>query len=98
MRTGARLGALRTVGRVGFRRGFWIALCVALGACGSKQTSARKLDPDMARLVAEKRAQTKEMAAAETNSVPAEVWTFFDLIDRSDWQRATNVFELPVAA
>jgi len=52
----------------------------------------------MARLVAEKRAQTKEMAAAETNSVPAEVWTFFDLIDRSDWQRATNVFELPVAA
>jgi hypothetical protein len=93
MRIGGRISALRAFGRVGFIRGFWIALCVALGACGSKEASTRKLDPDMARLVAEKRAQTKEMAAAETNPVPAEVWTFFDLVGRNDWRRATNVFE-----
>ena len=66
---------------------------MALSGCGSKETSTGKLDPDMARLVAEKRAQAKEMAAAETNRVPAEVWTFFDLVGRGDWRRATNVFE-----
>jgi hypothetical protein len=47
----------------------------------------------MARVVAEKRAQAKEFAASETNPVPSEVWQFFDLVERNDWRRATNVFE-----
>lgn len=46
----------------------------------------------MARVVAEKRGFAKELAASETNPVPSEVWKFFDLVERNDWQRATNVF------
>ena len=79
-----RVGSLRVI--------CCLALCVALGACGSKE-SLRKLDPDMARVVAEKRAMAKEFAAVATNPVPTEVWQFFDLVEANDWQRATNVFE-----
>jgi hypothetical protein len=47
----------------------------------------------MARFVAAKRAQTKALADAQTNSVPVEVWRFFDAVQRDDWIRATNFFE-----
>jgi hypothetical protein len=51
------------------------------------------VDPDLARLVAAKRAQAKELAAAQANPVPGEVWQFFDAMQRDDWNHATNLFE-----
>lgn len=92
MRVGEQAGKRCLTIRGDFMSRFCLVLCFAVGACGSKETRA-KLDPDMARVVAEKRVLAKEMASVETNRVPSKVWKFFDLIERNDWQQASNVFE-----
>jgi len=65
-------------------------LCIALCVYWSKKASA-ELDPGMARLIAEKRALAKEIAASETDRVPNGVWKCFDLLERNKWQQASNV-------
>ena len=73
--------------------GICAALCLTLLACGQKKQPAAKIDPDLARAIAEKKAMAKELAATATNPVPGEVWTFFDLAERNDLHGATNEFE-----
>jgi hypothetical protein len=80
---------LNAVG-VKFRRawGLLLILVVAFTGCGKKA----RLDPDLVRLVEEKRSQAHELAAAQTNPVPIKVWKFFDAVHRDDWYSATNFF------
>jgi hypothetical protein len=92
MSTGEEVSHLGIAVRRTFLAGFCLAVCLALGACDSKETATR-LDPDMARAVAEKRTLAREMASVETNPVPREVWEFFDLVERNNWRQETNVFE-----
>src|SRR5262245_50330583 len=73
--------------------GMCAALCLALVACGQKKQPAAKVDPALARAVAEKKALAKELATAETNPVPSEVWRFFDFAERNDIHGATNEFD-----
>lgn len=68
-----------------------VLLILALSGCGSG--GASKLDPDMARFAATKRAQAMEFARTETNPVPAEVWKFFDAVQQNRWHATTNRFE-----
>ncbi len=68
-------------------------LSFAFAGCNAKQRTPGKLDPDYARIVSEKLAMTRELAATATNPVPGEVWKFFDLIQRDDYRQATNLFE-----
>jgi hypothetical protein len=85
------VGVIRAVAGVVSWMGLSVVLSLGVPGCGSGR--AAKLDPDLARLIAAKRAQAKELAALQTNSVPGEVWRFFDAIQRDDWRRTTNVFE-----
>jgi hypothetical protein len=73
----------------------WLILLVlvSLGLAGCGSGTDSKLDPDMARLVAAKRAQAEELARTQTNRVPSDVWRFFDEVQRGDWLRTTNMFE-----
>jgi len=71
---------------------FFLTL-LSLGLAGCGVGSGAKLDTDMARLVRAKRAQAEELAAVQTNPVPAIVWRFFDAAERGDWPRTTNLFE-----
>ena len=70
----------------------WVFCCVLLAAgltgCGSGDRA--QLNPDLARFAAAKRAQARQLAAAQTNAVPAEFWKLFDDLERDDWQRATS--------
>jgi hypothetical protein len=66
-----------------------LILSLLLAGCGPNS----RLDPDLARLIAAKRAQAKELAAAQTNAVPGDVWKFFNTMERGDFRKATNVFE-----
>lgn len=68
-----------------------VLLILTLSGCGSGDAS--KLDPDMARFAAAKRAQAMEIARIETDPVPAEVWKFFDAVQQNRWHAATNRFE-----
>ncbi len=67
-----------------------VLLILTLSGCGSGDAS--KLDPDMARFAAAKRAQAIEFARIETNPVPAEVWKFFDAVQKNRWHATTNRF------
>jgi hypothetical protein len=68
-----------------------VLLILTLSGCGSGDAS--KFDPDMARFAAAKRAQAMEFARIETNPVPAEVWKFFDAVQKNRLPAATNRFE-----
>jgi hypothetical protein len=75
-------------------RAFLICLAmVSLGLTGCGPGGNAKLDPDMTRLVAEKRAQARELAGTQTNPVPSDVWRFFSAAERGDWRGTTNLFE-----
>lgn len=65
---------------------FAIAVIVCLAAA-----SARALDPDLARFVAAKRAQTTELGQDQPDKVPLTVWSFFDAVRADDWETSTNL-------
>jgi hypothetical protein len=92
MRSGGKVQRPRIDNFRAFIRELCLVACVAVGGCGSREAT-KKVDPDLARAVAERRMLAKEMAAVETNPVPRDVWKFLDLVERNEWQRATNVFE-----
>ena len=86
-------GSWRLINRVSLLGGACAALSLAPIACGQKKQPAAKADPDLRRAIAEKKALAKDLAAAETNPVPDEVWKFFDFAERNDIQGATNEFD-----
>src|SRR2546423_4400734 len=83
----------RMTGRASLAGGICAALCLAPVGCGQKKQPAAKVDPALARAVAEKKALAKQLAAAETNPIPDEVWKFFELAERNDLHGATNEFQ-----
>src|SRR5262245_122903 len=50
------------------------------------------LDRDMARFAAAKETQARELADAQANKIPSQVWSFFDAVRVDDWETATNLF------
>lgn len=68
----------------------FVLIVASVIGCGKKKGTIP--DPAIARFVAAKRAQAKEIADAQTNKVPNTVWKFFDAIERNDWKAATNLF------
>src|SRR5216117_3822139 len=67
-----------------------LALMLAvLTGCGQK--TGRIADADIARFIAVKREQAKEMTSAGTNRVPEVLWQFFDAVERDDFKAATNL-------
>src|SRR5580765_293224 len=85
----------RRIGRAGLLGAICAALCLTPVACGQKkqQSATAKVDPALARAIAEKKALAKELAAKDVNPVPGEVWKFFDFAERNDFHRTTNEFE-----
>ncbi|MSU60239.1 MAG: tetratricopeptide repeat protein [Pedosphaera sp.] len=67
---------------------FVVLLGLSLMGCGRKAA----LDPDLARFVADKRKQTKEIADLQPNGAPTIVWRFFDKVERGDWDGASSIY------
>jgi hypothetical protein len=53
--------------------------------------TAQAVDLDLARFATAKKAQARELAAHQTNKVPAMVWSFFDAVQAEDWETSTNL-------
>ena len=66
------------------------SLSLAFTGCGPRKRP--QIDPNLARLIEEKRAQARELAAAQTYPVPGKVWKLLDALQVNDWRRATNIF------
>ncbi len=58
---------------------------------GLLATSASALDVELARFVAAKEIQARQLAEAQTNKVPSIVGSFFDAVRVDDWETATNL-------
>jgi hypothetical protein len=93
MRTSRFMGAGKAAGAVSCRLFLIMLAMLALILNGCGRGADAKLDPDMARLVTEKRAQARELAGVQTNPVPVDVWRFFDAVQQGDWHRTTNMFD-----
>ena len=66
---------------------------VAFGLAGFGRGQTVKPDADMARLVVDKRAQTKERASNQSDPVRGDIWKFSEAGGRGDYFGTTNVFE-----
>ena len=86
------LAPTRAAGSLGFRGCVISALLLVFGLCGCGPGKTAKPDADMARLVVAKQAQAKDLVRSQTNSVPGDVWEFFNAAARGDWQSTTNIF------
>jgi hypothetical protein len=73
--------------------GVWVALASqAHAAAISQEEKPQSHDPAFERLIVEKRALTKRLAAEHEVEVPGQVWSLFDAIQKGDWTSTTNQF------
>jgi hypothetical protein len=63
---------------------FLLSLFLATG-------QARAIDAELARFIAAKQQQVRDLSGRITNPVPAIVWKYFDAVRVDDWETATNL-------